>query len=157
MGRNYSYFVYGQDAVNIVTNQYANFEGNKIHEYITSRPLALLDMSDVNTIILLMNLARKQPNVQHSIAKSFRILNGKVIRKSKLEHDLALSRFICSKFDGYYAPPLNKKRGGVFHQEIMLCLPHDKVTFISSMVPPKALKTQARKNFENRKQIFNNY
>ena len=39
MGRNYSYFVFGNNAVNIVTNQYAKYQGNNIHEYKISRPL----------------------------------------------------------------------------------------------------------------------
>jgi hypothetical protein len=157
MGRNYSYFVFGSDAVNIVTNQYANYEGNKIHEYKISRPLTLLDMGDVGTIEFLMKKGNE--SVQKSLQKSFRIRNGQVIRKSVLSHDLAVARFICrlKGIDGYYAPPLGQKYGSkTFHQEIMLCLPANKVNYVKSEVPFKRLKPPARKNFENTNYTFVN-
>ena len=157
MGRNYSYFVFGNNAVNIVTNQYAKYQGNNIHEYKISRPLTLLDMSDVGTIEFLMKMGNE--NVQKSLQKTFRIRNGQVIRKSVLIHDIAVSKLICKLkgIDGYYAPPLRQKYGNKkFHQEIMLCLPGNKVNYIKSETPFKPLKSLARKTFENTKYSFEN-
>lgn len=157
MGRNYSYFVFGNDAVNIVTNQYANYQGNKVHEYKISKPLTLLDMSDVDTINHLMSIGNE--NVKKSLEKTFRIRNGQVIRKSVLSHDLAVSRLICSLkgIDGYYAPPLRQKYGNkTFHQEIMLCLPANKVNYVNSKVPFKPLKPPTRKTFKNTTYVFEN-
>jgi len=146
--RNYAYFIFGEDAVNLVTNQYAKIEGNKIHQYKLSKPLTLLYMGDVKTINFLKS---KDPSVEYSINKTFRIRNGQVIRKSKLEYDLKVAKLICKLgYDGYYAPPLPKKYGTTtFHQEIMLCKPMDKVNYINSIVPFKPLKPISLKNFNN--------
>ena len=155
LGRNYSYFVFGDDAINIVTKQYAKYEGNKIHEYKTSRPLALLDMSDPNVIDFIMR--RGNDAVKNSIQRTFMIKNGKVVRNSNLTNDLAVSRFICTKFktiDGYYAPPLIKSNETRFHQEIMLCKPIDKVTHIGHSVPVKALNPPSKRMLENSKYTF---
>lgn len=155
LGRNYSYFVFGDNAVNIVTKQYAKFEGNKIHEYKTSRPLTLLDMSDLNVIKFIMK--RGNANVKNSVHRTFMIKNGKVVRNSNLTNDLAVSRFICTMFkdiDGYYAPPLEKPNGTHFHQEIMLCKPIDKVTHIGHSVPVKALNPPSKRRFENSNYTF---
>lgn len=157
MGRNYSYFVFGNDAVNIVTKQYANYEGNKIHEYKLSRPLTLLNMGDVDTIEFLMKIGNE--SVKESLKKTFIIKNGQVIRKSMLSHDLAVARLICKLkgIDGYYAPPLRQNYGNkTFHQEIMLCLPANKVNYVKSETPFKPLKPLARKTFENRNYTFEN-
>ena len=151
--RNYAYFIFGEDAVNLVTNQYAKYEGNKIHKYKLSKPLTLLDMGSVETIKFLKS---KDPSVEYSINKTFRIRNGQVIRKSKLEYDLKVARLICKLgFDGYYAPPLAKKYGTtLFHQEIMLCKPLDKVNYLNSTTPFKPLNPISRKNFNNSNYMF---
>ena len=150
-GRSYAYFIFGSNAEKLVTNQYYNFEGNRIHEYKTSKELTLLDMGDVDTINYLKSIGNS--NVVKSIEKTFRIRNGEVIRKSKLEHDLAVSRLICKMkgVDGYYAPPLKQKYGNKrFHQEIMLCLPENKVTYLSSKLSTnKPLKPLSKKTFSN--------
>ena len=161
-GRSYAYFIYGQNANKLVTNQYYNYEGNKIHEYKTSKPLTLLDMSDIETINYLKSIGNG--SVNKSIDKSFRIRNGEVIRVSKLKHDLAVSRLICTLqgIDGYYAPPLRQKYGDKrFHQEIMLCVPDQKVTFISSKISSdKPLKPPAKRSFNDsttKRMNYNSY
>ena len=154
--RNYAYFVFGNDAINLITEQYAKFEGNKIHKYKLSKPLTLLDMGDVETIEFLKS--KGNASVNRSIDTVFKIKNGKVIRKSVLKYDLAVSRLICELgYDGYYAPPLTQKNNSkMFHQEIMLCNPMDKVNYESSMVPLKPLKPISRKTFNNSNYKFTN-
>lgn len=154
--RNYAYFIFGNDAINLITNQYAKFEGDKIHKYKLSKPLTLLDMGDVETIEFLKS--KGNTSVKRSIDTVFKVNNGKVIRKSVLKYDLAVSRLICELgYDGYYAPPLEQKYNSrMFHQEIMLCNPMDKVNYKSSMVPAKPLKPISRKTFSNSNYKFTN-
>ena len=154
--RNYAYFIFGNDAINLITKQYTKFEGNKIHKYKLSKPLTLLDMGNVETIEFLKSSGNT--NVKRSIDTVFKINNGKVIRKSILKYDLAVSRLICELgYDGYYAPPLEQKNSSrMFHQEIMLCNPMDKVNYKSSMVPAKPLKPISRKTFSNSNYKFIN-
>ena len=136
--KNHTYFMYGNNAVNKVTNEYAKYQGNKIHTYVTKKPLKLINMSKVNSIKMLLNSANE--NAELAIKKSFRISNNKVLRKSKLKHDVVVSRLLCKLgYDGYYAPRMDRPNGGKFHQEIMLCNPRDKIRYVKSEVPFKPL------------------
>jgi hypothetical protein len=153
--RSYTYFVYGNNAKNIVTNEYAKVQGNKIHSYSTKKQLTLVDMSDVDSIKFLMD--KGNDNVKQSLKKAFRIVNNKVVRKSKLHHDLAVARLICRMgIDGYIAPRLNKHRGGTFHPEIMLCYPENKVKLLKSETPFKSLNPPSKYSFGNVNYRFNN-
>jgi hypothetical protein len=155
-GRSYAYFIYGNNAKNLVTNAYTKYEGDKLHFYSTKKNLKLVDMSNVKSVLYLM--AYGNNSVKTSLDKAFRIVNNKVYRKSKLHHDLAVSRLICSLgMDGYIAPRMIKRKGGgTFHQEIMLCKPDEKVNLVKSETPLKALNPSSKRMSQTATYTFNN-
>ena len=152
MNKNHTYFLYGNDARRIVEKEYAKNEGDMIHFYKTLKPLNLLDMSNPKSIELLLGKGSNAVNV--SIKKAFRVEGNQVRRKSKLKHDVVVSRLLCALgYDGYYAPRMRKHIGdGTFHPEIMLCNPITKVKLIKSDIPQVPLRPPAKKRPRN----FNN-
>ena len=126
------YFVHGPNAPNIAENAYAKpGTGAKVLEFKTNKKIKLLDMSKPDTIVFLMNRASNNNGLLTSLAKSFSVRNGQVVRSSKLHHDTAVSNMVCRLgFDGYYAPRLKERKTtqGYFHPEIVLCGAKNKVS-----------------------------
>lgn len=154
--KNHTYFMYDTNATELVTNQYTKYEGNKIHTYKTTAPLKLLNVSNPNTIKFLLSQTQNE-NTLKSIQKSFRLRenNKKIVRSSKVGYDIKVSKFICSLgYDGYYASKLPQKYGTkLFHQEIMLCNPKDKLRLLSTTTPNKPLEPRPTKRKINYSQL----
>ena len=145
MNKNHTYFLYGNDARKIVEKEYSKNEGDMVHFYKTKQSLNLLNMSDPKSIELLLGKGGNAVNV--SIKKAFRIEGNQVRRKSKLKHDVVVSRLLCTLgYDGYYTPRMRKHLGeGTFHPEIMLCNPITKVKLVKSEVPQVPLRPRSKK------------
>lgn len=138
--KNHTYFLYGNNAKNIAEREYAKFEGDMIHYYEPTTQLNLLDMSDPQSVTLLLSYAN---NIERNgIEQSFQLRNNKVLRKSKKEYDTIVSKLLCKLgYDGYYTPRMQTIYSyGTFHPEVMLCNPKQKVKFIKSEYPNKPLK-----------------
>jgi hypothetical protein len=122
--------------------------------YKTTKNLRLLNMSSVNTVQALFNNA-KSDTVKNSINKAFRIINGRVMRASKLKHDMHVAVFICRMgYDGYYAPPIPDRKRGYkpFHSEIVLCKPHDvlKVNRREELREPPMIRSSVNNTIRQR-------
>jgi hypothetical protein len=132
---NQSYFLFGNDGKNITRKNYTGNKkpGSQVYTYVTTRPLKLLNMGNPNNIVKLVQDAKNQERIIRSIKQSFRLENGIVYRFSESEEDLDVAKFICAAgYDGYYAPKLSKGTTGMFHQEIVLCKPRDKIALVES-------------------------
>lgn len=119
------YFTFGSNGAQIAENAYAKpGTGAKVLEFKTAKKLVLLDMSKPETIVGLFNKASSNEDLLRSLAKSFSVKDGKVLRSSKFKHDDKVSRLVCRLgFDGYYAPRIKERKTtqGYFHPEIVLC------------------------------------
>lgn len=132
-GDNTAYFMYGQNGKNKVQKYYSSFQGSKVYTYtLTKRPY-LIRMDSVKSIEHLLN---KAPNlrIRNAILGSFSIANkngtnySRVIRNSQMARNKVVSDFVCSLgFDGYIANVMPKSEGGMFHQELVLCIPYNKL------------------------------
>jgi hypothetical protein len=123
-------------------------------KYVTTRPLNLLNMGNVNTVTKLHAAARSN-SVKGSILKAFRTANGEVRRFSTIKYDIHVAKFICTLgYDGYYAPRLRTKyQEGSFHPEIVLCHAKDvlKVYNVKPMLnaPPTTVRRGVNNNLRN--------
>ena len=117
-----TFFTYGVNGKNL-----ANREYGPVVSYKTTRPLRLLRITNKNVFNFLRFQAEHQRmnNLVIAFNKAFKFQpNGRIIRTSKEKYDFPIVNFLCSLgYDGYIAGKLNKKYGGTFHQEIVLCKP----------------------------------
>ena len=151
--KGFMYFTWGPTGRQNANNLYTKYEGNKVHTYKTSKPLMLLDMSNPDTIKYLRQSTTNQ-SIIRSLQKSFALApnNMSVLRYSKLHHDVAVSKFICTLgYDGYVAPTMKlRKYGDTFHPEIVLCMPRNKVVHTQSEKPNKPLSMNPQKVYAGR-------
>lgn len=129
----FSYFIYGNNAEQNVLDLYGVNSSRNVHMYRTIKPLKLLDMSKVDTIKYLLSEAT--PQERRALEESFPLKSNRVIRNSETTRDAIVSGLICrlGEYDGYNAPEMKKSlNGGVFHREIMVCDPKDKLELLKS-------------------------
>lgn len=133
-----AYFMFGSTGLNKTQKYYSKAQGSYVYTYKTTRPLRLMKLDNIKSVKYLLNEAHKQGNnnIKNSIAKSFEIVNNRVVRNSQTNRNRAVANFVCSlgRFDGYIANELNKTEGGLFHQELVLCDPFEKITLDDSTV-----------------------
>ncbi len=129
----FSYFIHGDNAEHKVLDLYGINSSRKVHVYRTIRPLKLIDMSDVDTIKYLLSEAT--PEERRALEGSFPHKSNRVIRNSETTRDAIVSGLIYRRgeYDGYQAPEMKKSlKGDVFHREIMICNPKDKLELLES-------------------------
>lgn len=147
-GKEFVYFVHGDDGKDIVNREYLRDQGSKTREYKTLRELTLLKMDSVDTIKTILSILGENL-ISFKINKSGEI----VLRNSEKERNNKVSKKICKLvegIDGYIT-----ERMGTFHPEIMLCKTEDMLCKTEDIlsepkeyqgsVPPSAPKKPARK------------
>ena len=126
------YFLYNTDGKKIAERSYTKY-GGKVITYVLKQDVELIDMSKSESIRFLMTKV-KDTKESNNLIRSFQISkNGKEIyRNSEGPRDLIVANMICKLgYDGYIAPKLKKSentlKNNLFHQEIVLCNPKNKV------------------------------
>ena len=138
---NISYFIYGNNAVKKVEDLYVKYQGNRVYEYKTNRPMNLVMMNNKQSVHALMNTTDNQ-NIKKAIQETFRLNNSKNIKRNS---DAILNRIVAKHicmigYDGYIANEMKKgNSNNVFHREVVLCKPRDKIRYITYFAPMTAL------------------
>lgn len=103
-------------------------------EYKTTKQLKLLAMDDANNI---RQLARSDRGAElmDLIERVFGDYMEGLVRDSIGEIDNEISRILCEMgFDGYATNKMPTRDGDMFHEEILICDPMEKVEFGSFIV-----------------------
>jgi phosphotransferase system IIB component len=143
---NISYFIYGNNAIKKVEDLYVKYQGNRVYEYKTNRPMNLVMMNNKQSVQFLMNTTENQ-NVKKAIQETFRLNNSKnVKRNSNANLNRVVARHICAiGYDGYIANEMKKGNGNnVFHREVILCKPHEKIRYVGNFAPMTALMAKKK-------------
>jgi len=136
---NYSYFtIEFNTAISYIlpwknnSEKSSNFCKNDVGEiyvFQTTRPLKLMDFSDVT---LLSEFRKKlvESNAPKNIISSFdygwKLDEQKLVRKSMLDYDIIVVEWLCSRgYDGYIATGLSS-----LADEILICNPNDNIKYI---------------------------
>lgn len=138
---NISYFIYGNNATQKIQDLYVKYQGNRVYEYQTNRTMNLVMMNNKKSVQALMNTTENQ-NIKNAIKETFRLNNSKnVKRNSNANLNRTVARHICAiGYDGYIAGEMKKGNGNnVFHREIVLCKPREKIRYITNFAPMTAL------------------
>lgn len=138
---NISYFIYGNGASKKVEDLYVKYQGNRVYEYKTRRPMNLVMMNNKQSVQDLMNTTDNQ-NIKKAIQETFRLNNSKnVKRNSNSVLNRIVSRHICTiGYDGYIANEMKKgNSNSVFHREVVLCKPREKIRYIGNFAPMSTL------------------
>lgn len=151
------FFLYDNNGKNIANRAYG-----QVTVLQTINKVKLINMGDPRSIQMLLQHTN-DPKIIKSIMKSFRISNNnQVVRKSTLEHDVAVVNFICTLgLDGFWTPKLRQKYGNKkFHQEIVLCHPkkHLRVVKVENATRPPPIAAKKRtlvKNYNSEPVNFN--
>lgn len=129
-----AYFMFGKTAFNKTQQYYSKASGSYVYTYKTTKALRLIKLDTIKSVKFLLNEAVNN-SVRNKINGSFKIVKNRVVRNSNMIRNKAVSNFVCSLgFDGYIANELNKTEGGLFHQELVLCNPFEKITIIDSQI-----------------------
>ena len=126
-----AYFMFGNTGKNKVQEYYSNAEGSKVYTYKLQTNPKLIKMNSVHTIKTILGRTNNN-TIINAILGSFAVVNfgnsRRIIRSSKTNRDLIVANYICKLgYDGYIANTMNKVEGGLFHQELVLCKPYNKV------------------------------
>lgn len=138
---NISYFIYGNNASKKVEDLYVKYQGDRVYEYQTKKPMNLIAMNNRDTVRALMNTTENQ-KIKNAIMETFRVNNSKnVKRNSNANLNRAVARHICAiGYDGYIAGEMKKgNSNNVFHREIVLCKPSEKIRYVTNFAPMTAL------------------
>jgi len=146
-----AYFMFGKTGKNKVQEYYSNAQGSKVYTYkLTTNP-KLIKMNSVHTLKTILERTSNQ-SIKNAILESFSIVNfgnnKRIVRSSKTERNAVVAKYICELgYDGYIANSMNKVEGGLFHQELVLCKPYNKLNknpeiSLSSQAPSAPAKRQ---------------
>jgi len=138
-----AYFMFGNTGKNKVQEYYSNAQGSKVYTYkLTSNP-KLIKMNSVHTVRTILNRTKNQ-RIRNAILESFSIVNSgnnkRIVRSSDAKRNAVVAKYICELgYDGYIANTMPKIEGGLFHQELVLCKPYNKL----NNKPEVSLSSQA--------------
>jgi len=126
-----AYFMFGNTGKNKVQEYYSNAQGSKVYTYKLQTNPKLIKMNSVHTIKTILGRTNND-TIRNAILGSFSVVNfgnsRRIIRSSKTNRDAVVANYICTLgYDGYIANTMNKVEGGLFHQELVLCKPYNKV------------------------------
>ena len=147
---NISYFIYGNGAIKKVEDLYVKYQGNRVYEYNTKKNMNLVKMNNKESVRALVNTTDNQ-NIKNAIMETFRVNNSKnVKRNSNANLNRTVARHICAiGYDGYIAKEMKKgNSNNVFHREVVICKPREKIRYIKNFAPLTAL--MARKSVKSR-------
>lgn len=143
---NISYFIYDKNTPNYsvdkIKDLYVKYQGNRIYQYKTKRPLNLVKMNNKQTVSDLGKTTENE-NIKNAIEETFRLNNSNnVKRNSNKNRNAVVARHICQLgYDGYIADEMKKGSLGksLFHREIVLCKPREKINYIGNFSPGVSL------------------
>ena len=126
-----AYFMFGNTGKNKVQQYYSNAESSKVYTYKLKNTLNLIKMNSVHTVKTILNRTSNS-TIRNAILGSFSIVNfgnsRRIVRSSKTNRDAIVAKYICTLgYHGYITNTMNKVEGGLFHQELVLCKPHEKL------------------------------
>jgi len=138
---NISYFIYGNNASKKIEDLYVKYQGNRVYEYKSNRPMNLVMMNNKQSVQGLLNTTENQ-NIKKAIQETFRLNNSKnVKRNSNANLNRIVARHICAiGYDGYITNEMKKgNSNSFFHREVVLCKPREKIRYIGNFAPMTAL------------------
>lgn len=138
---NISYFIYGKNAPGKVEDLYVKYQGNRVYEYVTKRDMNLVMMNNKQSVRALMNTTDNQ-NIKNAIMETFRLNNSNTVkRNSNSNLNRTVARHICMiGYDGYITNEMKKgNSNNVFHREVVLCKPGEKIRYIGNFAPLSSL------------------
>lgn len=126
-----AYFMFGNTGKNKVQEYYSNAQGSKVYTYTLKTNPKLIKMNSVHTVKTILDRTNNQ-NIKNAILESFSIVNfgnnKRIVRSSQTKRNAVVAKYICDLgYDGYIANAMNKVEGGLFHQELVLCKPYNKL------------------------------
>lgn len=118
--------------------------------YVSTKPISLLDMSNLETINYLSKVINND-----ILFKAFKIINDKVYRNSDFKNDIRLmqellrTNIVDSEIQGWYHPTMrffdvdteDEHEKGIHRREVVIYNPEDKLEFIDKSQLPENIKS----------------